>query len=367
MKIGIDARTLEGERTGKGSYLFYLLKGLFEVDRENEYIIYHGSGKIDLKLAKNYREKAIKSPSFLWHLVCWYDFTFLEKVDLFFAPSSYIIPSFSKKCVIVVHDLVSFLNLTFHDRKAKYIERLTLKKALKNAKKVIAVSKNTKKDLQNLFKVSKEKIKVVYEAIDPIFYRKVEELEIKTVKEKYNLPDEYLLFVSTLEPRKNILRILKSYQLLCGRIENVPNLVMAGKKGWGTEEFFAFLEKMDQKSKIILPGHIDPRDLPALYQGALLSLFPSLYEGFGLTVLEAMASGLPVIASDTSSLPEVGEKAVLYVDPKNEEAISKSLGSLIFCKTLRKELSEKGKKQAKNFSINKQAREILEVIHEFES
>ncbi|MBU1118273.1 glycosyltransferase family 4 protein [Patescibacteria group bacterium] len=364
-KIGIDVRVLAGKRTGKANHLHYLLTALFSFDTKTQYVLYTKDDLQGYTFPSNVTVKKIKIPMPFWHVFCWFDFTFREKVDIFLATTSYIIPSFSKQCVIVVHDLVSFLNITTHDKKAEWIEKMTLKSALKKSRHIISVSKNTKEDLIKLFSVPDKKITVIHEGIDPVFYEPVFVGEIEKVRTQYELPKEYLLFVSTLEPRKNILNILKSYEQLKQENPNAPDLVMAGKKGWGTDDFYLYLKTMKSTDAVHLPGHIDANDLPALYQGACLYLFPVLYEGFGLTVLEALASGLPVVTSHVSSIPEIAGSAARYVDPKKPEDIADTVEQILKDGMVSSELSAKATKQASQFDVNVMAQKTREVLEEY--
>lgn len=364
MKIAVDIRVLAEKRTGKASHLIYALQGLSRIDATNQYILYTQNPVPDnIELPKKSTIKTINGRGVLWHINCWRDAMKNEKVDTFLATTSYIIPALSKKCVIVIHDLVSFLGISKHNQKAQFIEKRTMKRAVANAQSIIAVSQSTKADLERLFPQSKNKTHVVLEAIDPIFYEPASSQKKESVREKYNLPKRYMLFVSTIEARKNIKNLLEANRSV--RQKNtgeMPMLVLAGKMGWGVDDQIEELESQKANGWVMHIGHIDGADLPALYQQAEIYVFPTLYEGFGLTVLEAMASRVPVITSCTSSLPEIGGKAVIYIDPKSSQELALAMHNMIHNPTLRKQMAEKGHQQAKKFGIQKMATETYNVM-----
>jgi glycosyltransferase involved in cell wall biosynthesis len=362
MKIAIDIRILAKKRVGKASQLLYLLQGFARIAVEHEFVLYAREAPKDITFPDNFTVKIKNIPMPFWHAWCWYDFVFVEKADLFFATLSYIIPAFSKKCVVLIHDVVSFLHIAQHNSKAQIIEKLTLRQALKNARGIIAVSKNTAKDIAQVFNVSPEGISVVHEAIDPQFYEKVSEDEKKAALSAYGIDGDFIFFISTLEPRKNITRLVRAYDAAKQQNPSLPHLVMAGGEGWGYEVFAEVCQGLQHKKSIRLIGHVDPEHLRALYQSCTFYVFPALYEGFGLTVLEAMASGAPVITSRTSSLPEVGGKGALYIDPLRENDIRDALLMLWKNEKMRDQLCEKGYQQARQFDITKMARETLDVL-----
>lgn len=363
MKIGIDIRVLSEKRTGKASHLAYLLEGFAANEEKHEFVLYtKKQPPASITLPQNSKVKVISKPGILWHYACWLDATFKERIDTFLATTSYIIPSFSKKCVIVIHDLVALLNIAKHNTKAVMVEKRTLKKAMRNAKKIIAVSNSTKKDIQKMFPKVADKTSVIHEAIDPAFYSDVSEKEKEAVRKKYNLPEKYILFVSTLEARKNIGNLLAANRIVHEQNEGALPLVMAGKIGWGVEDQLSELEDQQQKKWTQHLGHIEYSDLRALYQSATIYLFPSLYEGFGLTVLEAMASKVPVITSITSSLPEIGGKTVIYIDPKSAKEIALAVGNLSINSQLQRDMGENAFKRAQKFSIQTMAEQTMDVI-----
>jgi glycosyltransferase involved in cell wall biosynthesis len=243
---------------------------------------------------------------------------------------------------------------------------MTAKRAFTSAKKIIAISCNTKNDLVRLFKINPQKISVIYDGVDERFIPILDRNKIIQGFKKYNLPEKFFLFVSTLEPRKNVVRLLKAYdkldKLVSFKATKLPHLVLVGQKGWGYREIFETINGARLKNKIVLLDYIKNEDLLVLYNAALAFVFPSLYEGFGLPVLEALACGCPVITSNISSLPEVGNNACLYVNPYQVDEIALAMKRILTDENLRKELQAKGLIQAKKFSWQKTAKETIKVL-----
>lgn len=379
MKIGIDVRTACGQKTGKGWYTYHLVKELLALDKKNEYILYTNNITADLAVFHGAHIKVIHKNPFLWHFAVIKDFL-RSGGELFFAPTSFIIPAFLPrrvKSIITVHDLVAFLHPHLHHTKSTILEHLFFKMALKKTRHVLVPSDNTKKDLMRVFhyKVApfgrtislaslrlglpEEKITVTPLGVDEAFLRHGELAEsMARVRKKYWLPEEFILTVAGLEPRKNVGMLIDALSLL---ITHPPPLVIVGGKGWKSK-------KLQQKiieagPRVIQIEKCDPEDLSKIYRLAKVFVYPSLYEGFGLPPLEAMASGCPVICSNAASLPEVVGEAALTFDPHNENELTAQLEKLLSNEAIRRELSEKGKKQASKFSWVKTAEQTLKVFH----
>jgi glycosyltransferase involved in cell wall biosynthesis len=226
---------------------------------------------------------------------------------------------------------------------------------------IIAVSEATKKDLVKVMKVSPKRIKVIHEAVDQKIFRKQPESKINLVRKKYGLAKDYFIYVGTIQPRKNLVRLIEAFSKMPSK---KYDLVLAGKPGWLYDEIYQAPKKFGVEERVKFLGFVDTEDLTSLYSGALSFVFPSLYEGFGLPILEAMACRLPVLTSNTSSMPEVSGSRAILVDPKNVEDIAKGLNLLSRNEKLRTELANKGWEWSKSFSWEKTARETLKVLEE---
>jgi glycosyltransferase involved in cell wall biosynthesis len=274
------------------------------------------------------------------------------------------IPPFRRSCpaVITVHDL-AFLRFPGlqTDASQRYYGQIT--RAVESAEHIIAVSESTKRDLVSLAGASTRKISVVYEAAGPAF-RPTSADAVAAARQRYGIEGDYILFVSTIEPRKNIPFLLQAYARLretWSSSDPLPRLVLAGRKGWLYDSVFAVLEQLRLGDAVVCTGGVAIADLPALYSGALFFVLPSLYEGFGLPVLEAMSCGAPVITSNISSLPEVTGDAALLVDPQDMVGLCTAMKRLCQDQPLRQDLSRRGMTRAAGFSWERAACETLAV------
>jgi len=369
MKIAIDCHTLEIEHwAGKEQSLFNIVKSLAAVDGENEYILYFRhpvQTKIDYP--QSWEVRAFKLPTPFWQIRVLLDMWFITRPRLLFVPCVYLLPAikFFIPTVVMLHDLTAFIPgiQGTHESHLVLKEKLFVQLALQKSRAVISVSENTKKDCLQYFKVKSEKIKVIYPGNKEQLHPISDEAAINDVLKKNGLPEKFLLSVSTLEPRKNIVNMIKAYQEYDAEAAGTcPPLLVVGKKGWYYEEFFQLVTDLKLEDKVIFTGFLPEEILPVLYSRATLVLYPSLYEGFGSPVLEAMSCGAPVITSNNSSLPEVAGDAALMIDPYSILEIKEAIKKIITDDTLRRELRERGLKRAQNFSWQKFSQELMLVF-----
>jgi glycosyltransferase involved in cell wall biosynthesis len=362
MKIGIDIRTAGGEKTGKGWFTFHMTQNLLKLDKKNEYILYAKDGVAGFEQFKNAKQKLINGGSIFWHKNVANNAK-KEGVEVFFAPSSYITPFFlpkSIKTILTVHDLVAFLFPEGNDKKATFIEKMFLRKAIKKATKIIAVSKNTKKDLEEKFNDAKGKIEVVYcssgEEFKPVSKESLQEFIKKT-----SLPKKFFLSVGTLNPRKNYPTLIKAFAKLNEKYPNY-NLIIVGGKGLSYEEIKSLIKENYLNKKVHLLGYLSTKSMIGLYNLAEAFVFPSFYEGFGIPPLEAMRCGCPVISSYTSAMPEVVSDAALMINPDNVDEIFGAMIKIIEDEDLKENLMNKGLIRSKKFSWKDSGAKLLEII-----
>jgi glycosyltransferase involved in cell wall biosynthesis len=279
--------------------------------------------------------------------------------ELFHAAEHLLLPLRGVPTVLTVHDLIFRRYPQHHKPLNRWYLNLTLPLYCRRADHIIAVSEQTKRDVMAAYGVPADKISVIYEAADARFQPQPAEA-VTEVRARYRLPDRYLLFVGTIEPRKNLGRVLAAFERLHAE-RLMDALVIVGKRGWLYDDFFAQLERSPVKHAVIFPGFVPDADLPAVYAGAQALAFPSEFEGFGLPVLEAMACGAPVVCSNTSSLPEVAGAAALLVDPADTDAITAALRRVASDADLAADLARRGVAQAARFSWQRAAAETLAV------
>jgi glycosyltransferase involved in cell wall biosynthesis len=282
--------------------------------------------------------------------------------DLLFVPAHVLPIVHPRRSVVTIHDL----GYLYYPEAHRLLDRLYLDLSTRyNARAathLIADSSATKRDLIERYGTEPDKITVVYPGYDNTVFQLVQdEKAIGSVKARYGIAGDYALFVGTLQPRKNLIRLMEAFSNIQYPISNIQ-LVIAGKKGWLYREIFQQVEKLGLEGKVVFTGYVPGGDLPALLSGARLFVFPSLYEGFGLPVLEAMACGTPVVCSNVSSLPEVAGDAAILVDPLDVEGLAAALERVLGDEELRAELIERGFERVRKFSWERCARETLNVL-----
>lgn len=381
MNIGIDIRSLlERERSGVGEYTYQLLNAIFSIDKENHYFLFYNSWKkVNHLLPTEWKDLpnvnfcgfnwSNKLLNFCLKFLYWpkIDRMMQQKIDLFFIPNlNFISLSHRVKKIITVHDL-SFERYPgfFSWKRRLWHQFVNPKKLICSCDKIIAVSENTKRDLTELYNVAPEKIKVIYSGVMQESGIVRQESRIEEIKKRYNLPENFILFLGTLEPRKNIEGLIRAFELL-NQKSNVKNqnykLVIVGPRGWGYQNILKKIKQSSLRDDIKLINYILPEEKFAFYKLAKLFVYSSFYEGFGFPPMEAAAAGTPVIISAVSSLPEIMGEAALMVDPYNLAEIARTMEQCLTDKNLRNSLIEKGKKQAEKFSWEKCAQQTLVLL-----
>ncbi len=281
----------------------------------------------------------------------------VPEARLFHATEHLLLPLRGIPTVLTVHDLFFRHYPAYHKRLNRWYLNLTLKLYCKRATALIAVSEYTRQDVIRTYGLPADKVHVIYEAAAPVFRPQPPEA-LQRVRQRYGLPQRYILAVSTIEPRKNYLRLLQAFEAL--HAEGLSDaLVIVGRKGWLYEDFFRALEGSPARSAVLFPGYVQDDDLPALYAGAQVLAFPSLAEGFGLPLLEALGCGTPVVCSNVTSLPEIAGDAAVLVDPLDVSAIRAGLRQVLTDAALREELRARGLQRAAQFSWERTAQETL--------
>lgn len=365
MRIGIDARLVFYNRAGIGQYILRLVEALARLHPENDDFILLQSRKDKSTIihSNGFYRKSLWTPSHnrFEQPALGFEVSRLG-LDLLHSPD--FIPPFKRNCksVITIHDLAFLLYPHFLTKEsARYYGQID--QAWRKTDHIIAVSEATKQDSIKLLGVPEKKITVIHEAANPI-YRPLPVHEAQNqVRERYKLDRDFILFVSTIEPRKNLPSLLQAYRQLRDKYKREELLVLAGSKGWLWEEVYETVDKLDLQQHVAFLGRVPSADLVYLYNAARLLVHPSFYEGFGLTPLEAMTCGTPIIVSNTSALPEVVGDAGMLVNPHDIDGLTVAIWRVLTEEGLRQELSQKGLKRAAKFSWEKAARQTLEVYH----
>lgn len=283
----------------------------------------------------------------------------LPDAQLYHATEHLLMPL--KRCptVLTIHDLIYKLYPQHHKRLNYWYLNAAMPLYARRADAIITISEATKRDLVAHYGVPADKVTVIYEAADPRFCP-APTARIARVKAVYGLPARYILHVGTIEPRKNLTRLLRAIELLRAQGEDVT-LVIVGSKGWLFEGFFQALEASPARDAVILPGYVQDEDLVPMYSGAEMVVMSSVYEGFGLPILEGMACGVPVASSNASSMPELGGDAAAYFDPENVEEMAQVIGRIWRDRDLAQDMIERGLAQASRFSWRQTAEQTLKL------
>ncbi|HDZ85201.1 MAG TPA: glycosyltransferase family 1 protein [Candidatus Moranbacteria bacterium] len=377
MKIGVDIRCLlGGKRTGVEEYTLNLLKNLFEVDKKNNYVLFLNSftaPKINLEQFKKYSNVEIKIfrfPNKLLNFLFWYlRWPKIDKmiggVDVFFMPNiNFGAFSQDTKLILTIHDLsFEYYPETFSLKRRLWHSFINPHRLCQRSDKIIAVSDSTKSDLVASYGISPQKIEVVSSGISERFEEITKnDSKLIEVKEEYKLPYKFILYLGTIEPRKNITGLIRAYNQL-RKIKNSEldkyKLVIAGARGWKYEKIFQEITTSPYQDDIMMTGFICDNDKSYVYNLASLFVYPSFFEGFGFPPLEAIKCGVPTITSNTSSLPEVVGNGGLMIDPDKPDELYKAMQGVLLNKDLQGKLKEKGLNYSKKFNWRKSAGEFL--------
>lgn len=367
MLIAINASRAVNEKAGVGRVADNLIRNLLNlpageagIDHQNQYLLLfnffrHRAEKTAAAMSFKQKNSQIRISHWPGRLQEWWFELDIPKnlpTDVYLAPT-FLDVSLGLQIpqVVIIHDLTNFIYPRHAGVEISRRYQDKTRKACAKAAKIIAVSESTKKDIVRLLKIQPDKIDVIYpgQTTFPVGGKLPPKIK----------PKNYILFVGTIEPRKNLKNLLTAYSLLPTAIRNNYPLVIVGGKGWNNNIELAEIGKTPGVNWL---GYVSNQELGALYRNASVFAYPSLYEGFGLPVLEAQQFGVPVVTSNVSSLPEAAGEGALLIDPKNPKSISRALQRVLEDKELHQKLSKKARSHAQKFSWEKAARETLEVF-----
>ncbi len=362
MRVGIDARLVYYSQAGIGQYILHLVDGLAKVDKKGEYVLLQ-SRKDDTTILRqpNFRRVSLWTPSH--HRLERYALNVeLMRLGLDVLHSPDFIPPHRPSCrsVITVHDLAFLLYPHFLTREsARYYGHID--QAVRWTDHIISVSESTKRDTIQHLGVAEDRITVVHEAANPVFRPMDRQEAREQIRYRHGIEAPYILFVSTIEPRKNVPTLLRALWQLVECYKEDVRLVLAGGKGWLFEDAFSVVDELKLDRRVHFVGRVSSEDLLYLYNAAEMLAHPAFYEGFGLPPLEAMACGLPVIVSNVASLPEVVGDAGFLIDPHEVDELTVAMWRVLNDDGLRQEMRQKGLKQAGRFSWERAARETMAI------
>jgi glycosyltransferase involved in cell wall biosynthesis len=363
VRVGIEATSLLGSRSGVGNYTGRLLAALIADNPEWDFLLY--SNRTLEPLEPSLAPATRVTSRFPWKRLLWMQGSLPALIrrtepDLCHFPNA-MAPLYQERpFVVTIHDASLFLYSQFHPRTRILSIRLMLPFVARRAAAVITVSQHARRELIRILGLAPEKVHVVYEAAGGEFRPVTGEQQLEALRRKYNLPEHFLLYVGTLEPRKNLIRMVHSLREVRRR-GHPHHLVLVGANGWYQTLLRREVARLELDDVVHFMGYLPTADLPGLFSLATLFVFPSLYEGFGLPPLEAMASGAPVLSSNRSSLPEILGDAAHLVDPENEDDLTEGLAILLADSERRRWLAERGLARARAFSWRQAARETAAI------
>lgn len=366
MKIGFDGKRAANNLTGLGNYSRSLILQLANYLPNNQYLVYAARVKDHPQITSFFKSKSIKL-TLAWSSFLWRSFGILKQLksdglSLYHGLSQELpfgIASSGIKSVVTIHDLIYIRYPQYFSFIDRQIYRFKGRYACKHADGVLAISESTRQDLITLFKVPSEKVKVIYQSCDDSFKQPFAEARLQEIKHKYALPKHYILNVGTIEERKNQL-------LLVQAMPSLPldyKLILIGKQHAYAKKLHAEIERLDLQNRIVFLKDVSFLDLPGIYQLAKLFVYPSVYEGFGIPIIEALYSGVPVIAATGSCLEEAGGPDSIYVDPTHSAALASSINAVLRSAEKRRFMVDQGLKFVQKFNNEVIAGEIMAYYH----
>lgn len=362
MRIGIDARAIEMNPKGLGRYTISILKEILKIDVKNEYFLYSYKYIPDFNNFNNVKKRIGKTffrklKGTFWMQTEGLYMIYKDKLDLFWSPLQilpYLMPRKLKK-IITVHDILVKIYPETMEKTNLIINKIYLKNSIKMADCIFTVSKTTLKDIEKYFNLKiKNKTIVTYNGVDTNSIFKIPKLEAKNyILEKFGINKKYILSLSTIEPRKNLIYLLKAFNDLKEKLDDYI-LVLVGEKGWNESEVFNFINN-NLKEKIIFTGYVEEKDLKYLYSASEVFIFPSKYEGFGIPLIEAIACGSKVLASDIEVFREILKDEDILFSLNDIKDIEKKIIENL-------DLEKKQKIDISEYNWGKSADEILEII-----
>lgn len=382
MHIGINAQLLSFHQDyrngGISHYIRYLLTELARQPGQHAYTVFVNGPEV----IEHLEQAGITHPQITYvpaswpesrplARIAWEQFTLpklirREGIDVFHSPANVLPEHLRDSCagVVTLHDLAFLRYPQVLARSKRLYHRIFTVRSLRHATHIIAISESTRQDAMRLVGIPAKRISTVYTCIDPRFSNVLKEEELQAFRKTHGLTAGFVLYLGTLEPRKNITRLIEAYALLRKADRITQKLVLAGGKGWFYNAIFERVASLGLESEVIFPGYVEDTEQPLWYAAASAFAYPSLYEGFGMPVTEALASGIPVVTSNVSSLPEAGADLALYVDPYNTKAMAEALYKALTDEHFRQQCRQLAPTITQRFSAQKMLQQTLSAYEQ---
>jgi len=362
MKIGFDGKRITQNFTGLGNYSRYVLKVLAKFHPENQYQIFSAKAPEIANSLESFKSIKFSYPEKHFSDSLWRSFGIVknlshEEIDIYHGLSNEIPLGLKKQgipSVVSIHDLIFYRYPQYYPWFDRKIYEFKMRYAADHADKIIAISEQTKSDLINLFNIDQNRIEVIYQNCDPSFRKKITDAEKQRIIKTYNLPSNYVLNVGTIETRKNALLAVQAIR----EIDPDIHLIIIGKETSYAEKLKDYINKHGLNNRVHFLKNVSFNDLPGIYQQAELFLFPSEFEGFGIPVVEALSSGIPVIAAKGSCLEEAGGAGSIYIDPKDSQALAEQISNVLNDSEKKQNMISAGSEHLEKFSDQKIAGQL---------
>lgn len=366
MRIAIDATAIPAQRVGAGNYIMNLGRSLIQIDQQNTYVIFAQARDAALWGAIHPNAQTVsltwrsRLQRILWEQVLLPSHVRSLGIDLLHSPHYTLPVATPSASVVTFHDMTFFLYPHMHQQYKRLFFRTMIRVASQRANAIIADSESSRQDILSLLHVKPTKVFTVPLGVSPDYHLFDDHRALENIQRKYELPEHFLLYVGVLEPRKNLTALVRAFKLLLD--QGMPHsLVIVGRKGWMYDQLFRIIKDLDLVGRVVFTGYVPEAELPAFYNAAEVFIYPSVYEGFGLPVLEAMACGTPVVTSRISSMPEIVGEAGILVDPYRIDELADAVNRILKDQELRRNLAGHGIERAKAFTWERTARETLSV------
>ena len=372
MTIGIEAqRMFRAKKHGMDVVAIELIKKLQQIDKENNYVIFGRDGVNDIfTQTENFQFDTFSSFNYIdWEQIRLVKKLRERKIDLLHCTANTAPLNLSVPLIVTLHDIIYLEQVDFkgtaYQNLGNLYRRFIVPKVVKKANLILTVSEFERANIIERLKVPESKVRVLYNGVASQFNSQYDSSQLESLRQKHGLPSRFIMFLGNTAPKKNTLNVIKAYVDYCLGNSNPVPLVLLDYRKELVKKILDDLKQTELLSQFVFPGYIPYQDIPLMYNAATLFLYPSLRESFGLPILEAMACGVAVITSNTSSMPEVAGDAAELIDPFNYKELSKAIGKLISDKELRTTYREKGFERAKQFTWNASAKTLLEIYNSF--